>query len=101
MQLLVAVLLCIVLGPSPLFAQPLECIGDCNGDRVVRIQELVRLVDAVLSAACPIPEGCAVDPCLRLDTDNDGAVSINELNSGVSRLVVAVENGLVGCPTSP
>ncbi len=101
MRLLTAVLLCAVLGPSPLLAQLSECVGDCNGDGTVRINEVVRLVDAVLSAVCPIPEGCTVDPCLGLDENDDGGISVNELNSAVSRVVAAVDNGLIGCPTSP
>jgi hypothetical protein len=60
MRVTVAALLCTVLGSSPTLAQSPECVGDCDSDGVVRIHELVRLVDAVLAAGCAIPEGCGV-----------------------------------------
>ena len=100
MHMLVAIALCAVLVSSPVRTQASDCSGDCNGDGVIRINEMVRLVDAVLSATCPIPEGCPIDSCLGLDADDDGFISINELNAAVGRLVLAVRHSLVGCPTS-
>src|SRR5262249_50117501 len=59
---------------------PPACLGDCNGDRRVGVDELVALVDLVLgqSEACPrgVPAGAAVD---------------------VSLVVTAVNHALNGC----
>ncbi|MBX3024947.1 hypothetical protein KF840_08570 [bacterium] len=84
--------------PSSLSASA-RCSGDCDGDGLVRIDELVRLVKAVLAVPCPFePELCAPpDPCLGLDADGDGQVSTNELVSAITRVVEAVANGLHGC----
>lgn len=63
------------------------CIGDCNGNGMVTIDELIAGVqmalDATLSAACAA-----------FDADQSGAVQIAEL-------VGAVESALVGCDREP
>jgi len=48
------------------------CAGDCNGDGVVAIDELVRGVSIALGAA-PLVE------CRALDRDGDAAVTVSEL----------------------
>jgi len=59
------------------------CVGDCNGDGSVTVDELVLGVDIALGTI----EGTQ---CPRLDRNADGKVTIDEL-------VVAVSNALNGC----
>jgi hypothetical protein len=70
--------------PTPSPAPP-ACPGDCNGDGVVRVDELVRGVTGVLDggSACPA-----------FDTNHDGTITIGEL-------IAAVNAALNGCPTAP
>jgi hypothetical protein len=63
---------------------PGQCPGDCNRDRVVSIDELVRGVGIALG-------GPGIEGCDSLDRNGDGTVSVDEL-------VVAVGHALVGCP---
>jgi hypothetical protein len=56
--------------------------GDCDGDGVVRIDELVLAVNIAIDAA-------PMSACAALDGDGDGQAEINEL-------VRAVTNGLRG-----
>ncbi|MGE3498855.1 MAG: hypothetical protein AB7N53_13280 [Candidatus Binatia bacterium] len=62
---------------------PPPCAGDCDGNRVVEIGELLRGVNLVI--------GSPADPCLALDSDGNGIVTIAEL-------VRAVSSALEGCP---
>jgi len=61
-----------------------QCVGDCNGDGEVTINELIVGVNIALGNA-------AVDDCPSFDTNGDGEVTINELIAGVN-------NALQGCP---
>jgi hypothetical protein len=80
-------------------AETMVCTGDCNDDGVVRVNEVIRMVKALQALSCPIAPHCSPpDPCLGLDVDGDGAVSVNELTAGVANIVGAVDNGLAGCP---
>jgi hypothetical protein len=74
-----AVLLAAVAARGGLF----DCGGDCSGDRVVTIDELVGAVNIALG-------GTSVAGCARADRNDDGRVTIDEL-------VGAVGNALVGC----
>lgn len=68
--------------PSP--TPPSEvCAGDCDGDGMVSIAELVRAVGLAISGST---EGCAA-----ADLDDDGMIAINEL-------IRAVRSALEGCP---
>jgi hypothetical protein len=62
------------------------CVGDCNGDQRVTVDELVVAVNAALGsspvAACPMG-----------DANHDGQVSVDELVAGV-------QNALGGCSSS-
>lgn len=58
------------------------CPGDCSGDRVVNINELIQGVNIALGNA-------AVGTCGAFDVDGDGNVAINELIAGVN----SVQNG--------
>ena len=60
-----------------------QCVGDCNGDGMVAINELITGVNIALQRA-------AVATCASLDGDGDGRVAINEL-------IGAVNNALRGC----
>jgi len=94
--------LLVVATPGALPAQTPGCVGDCDADGVVRIDELIRLVSAVQGLPCVIPPHCPPpDPCLGLDADADGLLSINEMTLAINRLVEAVGNGLTGCPAHP
>jgi hypothetical protein len=73
----------ILLLSAPAYGAPV-CVGDCNGDGTVTIDELITGVSIVLGPT-PIAE-CAV-----LDTDGTGQVD-------VSRLIMAVNNALGSCP---
>jgi hypothetical protein len=64
--------------PSP------SCVGDCNGDGTVSINELIVGVNIALGTF-------SVDECVAFDANGDGMVGINEL-------IQAVNNALGGCP---
>lgn len=72
--------------PTPIPA-PCSCVGDCNGDGVVTVNELIVLVDIALGN---IP----ISACPAGDADQDGNITINEI-------VAAVNNALNGCPACP
>ena len=61
------------------------CVGDCNGDGAVAINELITGVNIALGSA-------NVSACSSFDVNKDGSVAINELISGVN-------NALGGCPS--
>jgi hypothetical protein len=58
------------------------CAGDCGGDGVVAINELITGVTIALGGSAQ---------CTSIDANHDGNVAINEL-------VGAVANALNGCP---
>ena len=60
-----------------------SCVGDCNGDHTVAINELLLGVDILAGEA-------QLSDCAALDANQDGAVIIGEL-------VQAVNNALGGC----
>lgn len=70
---------------SPLPTQ-VPCPGDCDGDGVVAISELVRIVRIGLGVA-------GVEECSAADRNDDGVVAISEM-------VAAVNQALSGCPAS-
>ncbi len=63
-----------------------QCPGDCNGDEVVAINELVGAVNIALDRA-------TVASCAPVDTGFDGAV-------GISELIAATARAIDGCPES-
>ncbi len=63
------------------------CVGDCDGNGLVAINELLRGVNISLGAA-------AVATCPAFDRDGGGSVSIDELLAGVN-------NASGGCPQPP
>jgi hypothetical protein len=60
------------------------CVGDCNSDSFVRVNELVVGVNIALDTA-------EVGDCASMDSNQSGGVEVNEL-------VQAVNNLLGGCP---
>ena len=67
---------------SPVVTPPTGCPGDCDGNGVVSIDELIRGVDVALGRVPP-------DECTAADEDGDGTVAIDELvravNAAMSR----------------
>ena len=63
-----------------------QCVGDCNGDGKVTIDELILGVNIALGTQ-------SVDVCPAFDVNSDGQVTIDEL-------VSAVNNALDGCPAT-
>ncbi|HVN84491.1 MAG TPA: DUF3604 domain-containing protein [Candidatus Binatia bacterium] len=59
------------------------CVGDCDGDDRVTVDELVAGVNVALGSA-------SLPTCLLLDDNEDGRVTVDELVSGVN-------NALSGC----
>ncbi len=64
-----------------------QCPGDCNGDGVVRIDEMVQGVRIALGDA-------SLDVCPLFDASGDGAGRIEEL-------VAPANSALSGCPATP
>ena len=56
-----------------------RCTGDCDGDDVVRVSELVRSVRIALAQA-------PLAMCFQIDADRDGGASIDELLLAVSNV---------------
>ena len=77
---LVSVLLCAFLS-TPLAAQ--DCVGDCNGDGEVAINELITGVNIALGSQ-PLSQ------CPEFDENGNGSCEINEL-------ILAVNAALDGC----
>ena len=70
-----------VLAGRPAQAQ---CVGDCNGDGMVAINELITGVNIALGSA-------NVSACPSFDVNGNGEVAINEL-------ILGVNNALSSCP---
>jgi hypothetical protein len=60
------------------------CVGDCNGDGQVTVDELITGVNIALGSA-------DLDTCPVFDSNGDGSVTVDEL-------ITAVNNALLGCP---
>jgi len=75
---LTALVLAALAGPAGA-----QCVGDCNGDNSVAINELIVGVNIALGSS-------AVSACPSFDTNGDGSVAINEL-------ILAVNNALGSC----
>jgi hypothetical protein len=76
--------------PTPLPGGPAgrgPCIGDCGGNNLVTVDEMVTGVGIALGLR-------PLQSCRRLDSNGDGMISINELIAAVSRL-------LFGCDFVP
>jgi hypothetical protein len=65
--------------PSP----PIPCVGDCNGDGQVTVDELILGITIALGSA-------PLSNCPQFDANNDGAITVDEI-------ILAVNNALNGC----
>jgi hypothetical protein len=65
------------LTPTPSPTAETECVGDCDGDGRVDINELILGVNIALNAQ-------PVSACPPFDTNGSGAVEIDELIGGVN-----------------
>ncbi|MBX3024028.1 hypothetical protein KF840_03865 [bacterium] len=68
-------------------ADAAPCVGDCDGDGTVTINELITGVTVALG-------GAPVSACAACDRNGDGAITVEEL-------IVAVTHALLGCQTAP
>lgn len=73
----------VAASPTRATEDPAVCAGDCDVDRRVSIDELVRGIRIALG-------GSSVNDCATLDADKDAAVTVDEL-------VLAVRGALQGC----
>lgn len=62
----------------------IRCVGDCNRDGVVTVDEIIFAVQMAL-------HGHGVDGCLPIDSNRDGLVTVDEILQGV-------QSALTGCP---
>ena len=65
---------------------PIPCAGDCDGNREVTVDELLKCVNIAL-------QNVDVLACPACDVDRDGAVTVNEIIAGVN-------NALGHCPAT-
>jgi hypothetical protein len=72
-----------VLAENRATPTPAACLGDCNGDGTITINELLRGVNMALGRL-------SLDICPAFDADRSGALTVNEL-------ILAVNNALHGC----
>ncbi len=71
---------------APAQSSAQQCAGDCNGDAIVGINELITSVNIALQQA-------PIQSCASVDTGFNGLV-------GIAELVAGVLNALDGCPES-
>ena len=71
----------LLMGSAPAAAQP--CIGDCGGDGLVTVDEIVTLVNLALTGGTA---GCGAG-----DGNLDGSITVDEV-------ITAVNFALTGCP---
>jgi len=64
----------------------MPCVGDCDGDGIVSINELLVGVNIAIG-------GAPVSACVQFDLNGDHTVTVNEI-------IAAVKNALGGCPPS-
>jgi hypothetical protein len=83
---LAAVGLCGAAAPAA-WAGDVVCVGDCNDDGVVAVNELITGVNIALGNA-------AIETCPAFDRNGDDRVDISELIAGVANL-------LYGCGATP
>ncbi len=84
---LCAVIAALVLASPAQPARGLACVGDCSGNGVVSVNELVMMVNIALGAG-------EMSSCAGADTNADGSISIDEL-------VRATGAALEGCEPAP
>jgi YVTN family beta-propeller protein len=70
--------------PTHTVPRPAPCLGDCNGDNRVSIDEIIMAVNIALGTV-------SIETCRPCDGDMDGLVTVEEL-------VKAVANAVGACP---
>lgn len=70
----VALAATITMAPS---ITPALCVGDCNGDGQVTVNELIQMVNIALG-------NLAVSVCTAGDPNGDGEITVNEIVAGVN-----------------
>jgi predicted esterase len=83
-SVLAALLLTAVLCPAERRADAQHCVGDCDGDGTVQVNELLEMVNVALGNS-------AVAVCTAGDVNSDGTITVDEI-------LAAVGNALNGCP---
>jgi len=63
--------------PTPTSTPTPTCVGDCNGDGQVTVNELVAMVNIVL-------EQMPLIGCRAGDASQDGVITVNEIVAGVN-----------------
>jgi len=76
---------CVLLGPVRRAPAVIQCVGDCDADGTVRIDELLTGVQIALGAQ-------PLDACAGLDQESRQV--------GVPDIMLAIANALGGCPFS-
>ncbi|MBI3786493.1 MAG: hypothetical protein HY270_24150, partial [Deltaproteobacteria bacterium] len=76
----------LLLSSRGVWAAP-PCVGDCNGNGEVTIDEITLGINIALASS-------SIDPCVAMDSNGDGAVTIDEI-------IAAIFNALNGCPSLP
>ncbi len=71
--------------PTETAPPPPACLGDCDGDGQVTVDEIVTLVNIALGSA-------SIDACRNGDVDGGGEITVDEI-------VAALNFALDGCPT--
>jgi hypothetical protein len=71
--------------PTPTPTATASCVGDCNGDGQVSVDEILTMVDIALGSA-------DLPACEPGDADRDGQITIDEI-------LTAVDNALNACPS--
>src|SRR5262249_7056979 len=69
-----------------------QCVGDCDGNGEVAINELIAGVNIALGSA-------PIDSCRSFDANGDGQVTINELIAGVTNALQDCREPLTPTPT--
>jgi len=69
------------------------CVGDCNGNAEVTVNELIVGVNIAL-------ETLPVEECAALDVNDDGAVTVNELVQGVNNALQDCGGGAADAPNA-
>jgi Tol biopolymer transport system component len=75
--------------PTPTTEMPHPCVGDCNGDGQVTIDDLIRMVSIALGLS-PLCPNDLNGGCLAGDANCDCEITVDEI-------IRAVQNSLQGC----
>ncbi|MEO8602194.1 MAG: hypothetical protein ABI629_06430 [bacterium] len=75
---------------TPTIAQMLPCVGDCSGDGVVSIDDLIRMVNIALGLQSLCGGDGGAGQCLAGDANCDCNITVDEI-------IRAVQNNLNGC----